>query len=615
MIYGDERKPADGLGPMVGRPRGAEWRALQADGIVWEGQVLLVGDDVDLAARLIVTHRRLAFVRGGSVALEISRSWLRPAPRLLADGTLLLFVSAPGASIFAEPEAVPIVTRDGAVASRQLIAMLAGSGARPIGAAGGPGAPAGRRTLPPLPDASSTRQERRPSGSFGPLREDSPSVAERGRREELRDETVATYPDSSRGFADNRWRSLERFDRPIAERAFNHEAESAIAERRGENHGWLPAPEPDHDGISTDSVARRAIPPVAVGRDRDWNLEPIKGLVPREGRRRRGWSLRIGGLFALLGVAAWVGMMTVSEPAVPKNQSVVVAANASVTRERDLAGATSVANESDATVDAQDAAAVATERAALAIGVGGASTEEVLVSPETAAGSATVAGSNAPPTQIAVEGGGHTVANTDVERAASPSATQITVDDVDLAIATEIPPPTRAPDPTPTATATATAVATAVPTTASIATDSPAATQQVGAVQERARRAATTSGKFRFRVNQVERGATIPRYGLAGSGAGDWVAVVVTARNWTGLPGEIEIDDFTLETPDGDAVAAVDNATLTVAQLAGIAPAFGSRDAVPMPPNAEQELALAFLLPAGTGDVVLRIGEATLPIN
>ena len=55
--------------PPVGRPRGAVWRSLQADGVVWEGQVLLVGDDVDLAARMIVTHRRVVFVRGGEIVL------------------------------------------------------------------------------------------------------------------------------------------------------------------------------------------------------------------------------------------------------------------------------------------------------------------------------------------------------------------------------------------------------------------------------------------------------------------------------------------------------------------------------------------------------------------
>ena len=66
--------------PPVGRPRGAAWRSLQADGVVWEGQVVLVGADVDLAARMIVTHRRVAFVRGGEIVLEIPRDWLRPEP-------------------------------------------------------------------------------------------------------------------------------------------------------------------------------------------------------------------------------------------------------------------------------------------------------------------------------------------------------------------------------------------------------------------------------------------------------------------------------------------------------------------------------------------------------
>src|ERR671911_715061 len=69
----------------VARPRGATWRSLQSDGIEWEGQVLLVGGEVDLAARLIVPKRRLALVRGGNLALDIPRDWLRPEPRLVAE--------------------------------------------------------------------------------------------------------------------------------------------------------------------------------------------------------------------------------------------------------------------------------------------------------------------------------------------------------------------------------------------------------------------------------------------------------------------------------------------------------------------------------------------------
>src|SRR5215213_3927069 len=118
--------------PPVGRPRGAVWRSLQADGVVWEGQVLLVGDDVDLAARMIVTHRRVVFVRGGEVVLEMPRGWLRPEPVLRRDGVLELFVATPGGNLFDEPLRVPLRMREGHPAAGHIIAMLAPSGVRHI---------------------------------------------------------------------------------------------------------------------------------------------------------------------------------------------------------------------------------------------------------------------------------------------------------------------------------------------------------------------------------------------------------------------------------------------------------------------------------------------------
>nr|MBA3416729.1 hypothetical protein [Chloroflexia bacterium] len=93
----DEPIGSQATTPLVGRPRGAAWRALQADGVVWEGQVFLVGGDVDLAARMIVTHRRLAFARGGEVVLDLGRPWLRPAPYLRRDGSVLVSIVPPGA--------------------------------------------------------------------------------------------------------------------------------------------------------------------------------------------------------------------------------------------------------------------------------------------------------------------------------------------------------------------------------------------------------------------------------------------------------------------------------------------------------------------------------------
>lgn len=118
--------------PPVGRPRGAAWRSLQADGVVWEGQVVLVGGDVDLAARMIVTHRRVAFVRGGEIVLEIPRGWLRQEPVLRRDGTLELFVTTPESNPFDEPMRVPLRMREGHPAAGHIIAMLAPGGVRRI---------------------------------------------------------------------------------------------------------------------------------------------------------------------------------------------------------------------------------------------------------------------------------------------------------------------------------------------------------------------------------------------------------------------------------------------------------------------------------------------------
>jgi endonuclease YncB( thermonuclease family) len=118
--------------PTVGRPRGALWRSLQADGVVWEGQVLLVGGDVDLAARMIVTHRRVVFVRGGDIVLEIPRGWLRQEPVLRRDGVLEISVTTPESNPFDEPMRVPLRMREGHPAAGHIIAMLAPGGVRRI---------------------------------------------------------------------------------------------------------------------------------------------------------------------------------------------------------------------------------------------------------------------------------------------------------------------------------------------------------------------------------------------------------------------------------------------------------------------------------------------------
>ena len=128
----------------VGRPRGAAWRALQADGIVWEGQAALVGGGADLPVRLIVTLRRVALARDGEVVLDAQRAWLRPAPVLLGDGILALSVAPDGTGA---AETLHLRIADGRPAASHLASLLAPNGARLVASEGPAAAP--RRDVAP----------------------------------------------------------------------------------------------------------------------------------------------------------------------------------------------------------------------------------------------------------------------------------------------------------------------------------------------------------------------------------------------------------------------------------------------------------------------------------
>ena len=239
--------------PPVGRPRGAVWRALQADGVVWEGQVLLVGDDVDLAARMIVTNRRVVFVRGGELALDMPRSWLRSEPVLRRDGVLDLFVTMPDANLFDEPLRVPIRMREGHSAAGHIIAMLGPSGVRRIS-----------------PDALSGIERAREATSpprFGGFWDDI--------------ESDPLHPGNGIVGA------VDDFDQ-LPESNGSHNDLSELA----------PLEPPDRV-VRAPSTSRRPYHTTAF---------PITGLLPRD-QRRSPWRLliRLGALIVLLGTAAALG--------------------------------------------------------------------------------------------------------------------------------------------------------------------------------------------------------------------------------------------------------------------------------------------------------------------
>ena len=122
--------PRRGEFPDVGRPRGHALRSLEAEGILFESQVLIVGGESDLAARLMLTSKRLVLAAGGEIAIEIPREWLRPQPRLVAENGIRIFVTPEGAEAGGnETERISLRARDGRGAAMQLIAALTG---RPV---------------------------------------------------------------------------------------------------------------------------------------------------------------------------------------------------------------------------------------------------------------------------------------------------------------------------------------------------------------------------------------------------------------------------------------------------------------------------------------------------
>lgn len=313
--------------PPVARPKGATWRSLQADGIVWEGQVLLVGGAVDLAARMIVTHRRVAFVRGGEISLEVPRGWLRPEPVLRRDGILELFVSTPDSNPFDEPMSVRLRMREGHPAAGHIIAMLAPGGAR--------------RIMPDTVSAIERAKEATPPSTYGGFwsgMDDAdpapkPDIADAGRRL------------FSVGDEEDTPTDLPPFEPP--DRLIR--PSSAVPTR--------PAP----------------TPPASFS---------IAGLAPRDQRRSSwGLALRVVALLLLLVTAAafGAGRLHLTLPGTAPSAEAVLTAPPPSDGPADTPDPASVVNTPVSDSAAGDAALSPDALTAVAIGVGGAEEEPASV--------------------------------------------------------------------------------------------------------------------------------------------------------------------------------------------------------------------------------------------
>jgi hypothetical protein len=239
--------------PIVSRPRGSAWRQLQAEGILWEGQILVAGGGTDLAALLIVTNDRLALVRGGVVALDIRHDWLYAPPALRRTGTIGLQVLTPGQRL---PESLTFVVREGRLAAAELVDVL-------------------------------TPQERYepeyPTWDSSMFLDEEPIIPARPAPYERKHSPAPVDP-------------LPPF--PVYA-ALDDDDFPPIA----------PPPDPMPDWSGAPQLAPGAtVDPNAnvIPRQNDWNLKPLDGMDNRDRRNRRAWAMRFAALFlAVAGIAAW----------------------------------------------------------------------------------------------------------------------------------------------------------------------------------------------------------------------------------------------------------------------------------------------------------------------
>jgi endonuclease YncB( thermonuclease family) len=512
--------------PPVGRPRGAVWRALQADGVVWEGQVYLVGGDVDLASRMIVTHRRVVFARGGDLVLDVPREWLRPEPILRRDGVLDLFVTMPGSNLFDEPMTVPLRMREGHPAAGHIIAMLAPGGVR--------------RIMPESMSGMERAREAAPVPQFNGFWEVDDLDASW--------DTDPLDPVSS------------------APESRNDAAQVELSD-------WLPPEPPDRVVRASSTPAHRP----------QTNGYPMTGLQPRD-QRKSPWGLllRVFGLVVLLATAAALGAGRLHLGVPGSGDSGAI-----------LAGPSPTAAVVASPTAAPEAALLPVVGAAIAMGVGGSTTET------TAPGESPAA---------AVQSA------TETPQPAAPTATSSPT-----AVVIPTPAPTSAPvqaAASPISTPEAT-VASAAPDAATPALSTPDATvaEQPAAVNADSVPAQElVTGPLRLAISSAQRAESLPRYGLP-PGSGEWVLLIADIRNEGDDSASLAMGDFRLYDRATGTTIELDSGTDVIAGLAGFDPPRSAADTIAVPPGESAEALLLFLLPPGSSeDVAFLAGDTAMDL-
>jgi endonuclease YncB( thermonuclease family) len=569
--------------PNVGRPKGNAWRNLQDEGIVWEGQVLITGEQADLAALLIVTNVRLAFVRGGAVALDIPRDWLEPAPILRRTGTVQLWVSSQRGG---PPESLTFIARDGRDEAAVLLSLIGDHGAY--------GSAYRLPTyipddVPPPPEVPLARSRRR-----------QPRHAEE-RHDPFESHTALPV-----------FSILDDDDFP------------SIGTTPSSRSGWGPQDGQGHE----DSLLALAAPP----RNPNEPLRPIEGFDSRDERAQRAWVVRVIGLAIVVGFVGLIlsgilpSLGEIRDFVEDPEPTVVTVARVDDPTPTPTQEPAAPQDQEDAGEQVQEQAPAPTPTLTPDIAVGGPSSSEpqepTVVPAETAI--ALGIGSDQPtettePASEADEGSEPEVA---LAQATDEPAEQVEETPV-------IPPPSEeATEPADTPTGEATLDESPEPENGSSVvqteTTEPETAVASGALPEQDAtlggneipNQAFAMGGMRMQIAAAYRAESLPDLTLGRNAAGEWVVLLLEGVNWSDQPQNLEMASFRLA-PASDLAAEIplDATTGAVASYLDLSPMLRATESGVVAPGGYQPVALVFGVPAGLGDLVLLAGNQNIALD
>lgn len=634
---------------MVDRPSFHIWQPLEAEGIQWEGQVSIVGGASDMPALLAVTSQRIALIANGKIALDFSRSWLRPSPRLAAENGVRIFITPEGTT--EEPHPVLLRARDGRGAAMELVSVLTG---KPL---------AGRmpsrdeKTGITIPNWKETVGASRAVAL--PLIDDEPDVA--ASQEEKR----VWPPLESTGVA----------PKPVNKRRgqVTTRPMQSLVDRRG----GMVDPKPVPSSVSRAARAQGTEKDGVTVRDTDrWQEAHFTGS--RQKRGGSSWLLTAAIMLVLLsGIGYVVGDyygITASDlrERIPANIRETLGiesdegnlAQAPETidepqqRGSDGTDGTNPANNEIPSGGDNQVGAASTEEPTLpssdvngepldpTLGLGGPTTEL----PETEEAEGEASDPTAPVETVVVteepeepveEPTAEPTEEPVVEPTAEPTEEPTAEPTVEPTIeptteptveATEEPAPTEeaTEEPTVEATEEPTAEGTVEPTaeatedadTTPEATEEPTAepteepqVQAPSVLPETTPEQAVVANGFRYTIEGASVGETIPELPQVNSvaGYGTWVVLDVYGQNMSSDVQVFDMSRFVLWA-DGEEVL-LDSGTAWVNGLLGNTPAYGPTDAIQWAPGESHSFTLTFLAPANASTLVLQAGDQMIDIS